>query len=110
MYLGGYVVAEARFHSRPSKRESFGGEGFQLADEFGLTHNPLQVDYREPSILFRDYAMTEARFSILSRTHPESSERLLQQAQEDVIARYRHYRAQADQPFGKKSAQQEPDS
>ncbi len=58
--------------------------------------NPLQLDYREPSIAYRDFAMTEARFSVLSRSHPESSASLLEQAQQDVDARYAKLKQQAD--------------
>lgn len=61
--------------------------------------NPLQLDSQKPSMPFRDYALTEARFSLLSRTHPEESERFLQQSQQDVNARYRHYRELADKAF-----------
>ncbi|MGR9099828.1 MAG: pyruvate:ferredoxin (flavodoxin) oxidoreductase [Gammaproteobacteria bacterium] len=64
--------------------------------------NPLQLDCPEPSIPFRDYAMTEARFSVLSRTHPDRSERFMQEAQKEVRARYRHYREQADKTMGPK--------
>jgi pyruvate-ferredoxin/flavodoxin oxidoreductase len=62
--------------------------------------NPLHLDSAEPSIPYRDYAATETRFSVLSRTHPEAAERLLLEAQADVEARYRHYRALATQPIG----------
>lgn len=64
-------------------------------------HNPLQLDSKKPSIPFRDYAMTEARFSMLGRTHPDESERFLNQSQKDVNARYRHYRELADKVFEK---------
>jgi pyruvate-ferredoxin/flavodoxin oxidoreductase len=64
-------------------------------------NNPLQLDSQKPSMPFRDYALTEARFSLLSRTHPEDSERFLQQSQQDVNARYRHYRELADKAFAK---------
>ncbi len=64
-------------------------------------HNPLQLDSKKPSIPFRDYAMTEARFSMLGRTHPDESERFLNQSQKDVNARYRHYRELADKVFDK---------
>ena len=67
--------------------------------------NPLQVDYKKPSIPFRDYAMTEARFSILSQSHPERSAKFMYQAQQDVDARYQHYRQQADLPVTKQSEQ-----
>jgi pyruvate-ferredoxin/flavodoxin oxidoreductase len=65
--------------------------------------NPLVLDSQKPSIPYRDFAMTEARFSILSRTHAERSEQLLQQAQRDVNDRYRHYRLQAEQPSGRQN-------
>jgi pyruvate-ferredoxin/flavodoxin oxidoreductase len=68
--------------------------------------NPLQMDSQKPSMPFRDYALTEARFSLLSRTHPEDSERFLQQSQRDVNARYRHYRELADKAFAKSEAGQ----
>ncbi|MGJ0485071.1 MAG: pyruvate:ferredoxin (flavodoxin) oxidoreductase [Methylomicrobium sp.] len=63
--------------------------------------NPLQLDSQKPSMPFRDYALTEARFSLLSRTHPDDSERFLQQSQQDLNARYRHYRELADKSFAK---------
>ncbi|WP_031429818.1 pyruvate:ferredoxin (flavodoxin) oxidoreductase [Methylomicrobium agile] len=66
--------------------------------------NPLQLDSQKPSMAFRDYALTEARFSLLSRTHPDASERFLQQSQQDVNARYRHYRELADRVFAKSEA------
>lgn len=64
-------------------------------------NNPLQLDSQKPSMPFRDYAMTEARFSMLSRMHPEESERLMGLSQQDVNARYRHYRELADKVFAK---------
>ena len=69
--------------------------------------NPLSLDSQKPSISFRDFAMTEARFSILSQTHPEISEKFMQQSQRDVTERYLHYRQQADLPFGEKPEHKE---
>lgn len=72
--------------------------------------NPLLLDSQKPSIPYRDFAMTEARFSVLGRTHAEHSERLMQQSQRDVNNRYRHYRLQAEQSFAKPAnTQQESD-
>ncbi|MGZ8189041.1 MAG: hypothetical protein ACXWTN_09805, partial [Methylosarcina sp.] len=51
------------------------------------------------SMPYRDFAMTEARFSLLSRTHPEASERFMRLSQQDVTERYRHYRELADKAF-----------
>jgi pyruvate-ferredoxin/flavodoxin oxidoreductase len=39
----------------------------------------------------REFAASEARFAILSRTHPERSERLLELMQNDVDERWRYY-------------------
>ncbi|MGJ0490551.1 pyruvate:ferredoxin (flavodoxin) oxidoreductase [Methylobacter sp.] len=71
--------------------------------------NPLTLDSQKPSIPYRDFAMTEARFSILSRTHAEQSERLMHQAQRDVNGRYRHYRLQAEQPSGMQNKNEQGD-
>jgi pyruvate-ferredoxin/flavodoxin oxidoreductase len=59
---------------------------------------PLRLDSAEPSISYRDYAATEARFSVLWRTHPEAAESLLRKAQADVEARYLFYQAHATKP------------
>ncbi len=60
--------------------------------------NPLHLDCTAPSIPYRDYALTEARFSTLQRTHPEACEQLLHQAQVDVESRYQHYAKLAAMP------------
>jgi pyruvate-ferredoxin/flavodoxin oxidoreductase len=64
-------------------------------------NNPMQLDSPKPSLPYRDFAMSEARFSLLSRTHPEASERFMQQSQQDVAERYRRYRELADKVFDK---------
>jgi pyruvate-ferredoxin/flavodoxin oxidoreductase len=64
-------------------------------------NNPMQLDSQKPSMPYRDFAMTEARFSLLSRTHPEASEHFMRLSQQDVSERYRHYRELADKAFGK---------
>ncbi|NIP73318.1 MAG: pyruvate:ferredoxin (flavodoxin) oxidoreductase [Gammaproteobacteria bacterium] len=53
--------------------------------------NPLRVDSARPSIPYRDYAATEARFNVLTRTHPEEAERFMAEAQHDVLERYHRY-------------------
>jgi len=60
--------------------------------------NPLHLDCTEPSIPYREYAATEARFNVLARTHPQRSERFLDQAQQQVHERYHHYRQLAELP------------
>ncbi|MBA1330092.1 hypothetical protein QQ73_02525, partial [Candidatus Endoriftia persephone str. Guaymas] len=41
-----------------------------------------------PSIPYRDFTATEARFSVLTRTHPEAAERFLRSAQKQVKTRF----------------------
>jgi pyruvate-ferredoxin/flavodoxin oxidoreductase len=53
--------------------------------------NPLHLDSRAPSIPYADFAYTESRFKILTSTHPETAERLLHQAQQEVLERHHHY-------------------
>jgi len=53
--------------------------------------NPLHMDSREPSVPYRDFAATEARFSMLSHTHPDDAERYLHEAQRIISSRYRWY-------------------
>ncbi|OAI15243.1 MULTISPECIES: pyruvate:ferredoxin (flavodoxin) oxidoreductase [Methylomonas] len=53
--------------------------------------NPMHLDSAEPSIPYRDFVMSETRFSMLWQTHPDDAEAFLQQAQQDVKNRYRYY-------------------
>ena len=52
---------------------------------------PFKLDSRKPSIPVRDFVSSEARFAILSRTHPQRSELLLELIQADVDERWRYY-------------------
>lgn len=54
--------------------------------------NPMQLDSPEPSVPYRDFVMSETRFSMLWQSHPESAEAFLKQAQQDVKNRYRYYK------------------
>ena len=53
--------------------------------------NPLQLDSKKPSIPYKQFAQTEARFSMLWRTHPEAAEELMNRAQAGVMERFNHY-------------------
>jgi len=55
--------------------------------------NPLQLDSKEPSIPYIDFASTEMRFSMLQRSHPERSRELFKQAEREAHERYQHYKA-----------------
>jgi len=54
--------------------------------------NPMQLDSAEPSIPYRDFVMTETRFSMLWQSNPEAAEGFLKQAQLDVKNRYHYYK------------------
>ena len=52
---------------------------------------PFALDSRPPSIPFKEFAATEARFSMLTNADPERSEELLKAGQEDIDERRRYY-------------------
>jgi pyruvate-ferredoxin/flavodoxin oxidoreductase len=54
--------------------------------------NPMHLDSAEPSISYREFVMSETRFSMLWQSDPESAESFLQQAQQEVISRYHYYK------------------
>ncbi len=64
-----------------------------VADDDG---HPFRLDSRTPTIPFRDFAMSEARFAMLARANPEQSERLLDLAQADIDERWRLYEQMED--------------
>jgi pyruvate-ferredoxin/flavodoxin oxidoreductase len=53
--------------------------------------NPLTLDSKPPSISLKDYAYSETRYKMLTRSHPEEAKHLLDLAQKDVTSRYRFY-------------------
>ncbi|WP_456404503.1 pyruvate:ferredoxin (flavodoxin) oxidoreductase [Thiolapillus sp.] len=52
--------------------------------------NPLQLDYKKPSVPLKDYYQTEARFAMLWRSHPKEADAFLALQQEAVMERYHH--------------------
>jgi pyruvate-ferredoxin/flavodoxin oxidoreductase len=60
--------------------------------------NPLHLDSKAPSIPFEEFAYEESRFKILTSTHPESAEKLLEEAQQEVLNRHQHYEQLATLP------------
>ena len=57
--------------------------------------NPLQLDSKEPSISFEEYAYNETRFKMLTKTHPERAKFLLDSAQKGVTSRWNLYKQMA---------------
>ena len=57
--------------------------------------NPLQIDSREPTVPFEEYAYAENRYRSLKLTNPEAAERLMKLAEEDVAYRWHLYQRMA---------------
>ena len=51
--------------------------------------NPLKLDSKAPKIKFEEYAYTEARYKMLTKSNPEEAKRLMALAEEDARRRYR---------------------
>jgi pyruvate-ferredoxin/flavodoxin oxidoreductase len=52
---------------------------------------PFQLDSAAPTIPLREFALKEARYSMLARSDPERSAMLLSLAQEEIDERWRYY-------------------
>jgi pyruvate-ferredoxin/flavodoxin oxidoreductase len=57
--------------------------------------NPFQLDSRAPSISLKDYSYNEARYTMLTRSHPDVAAKLLEEAQNDVEREWRVYSERA---------------
>jgi len=53
--------------------------------------NPMQLDSKAPSVPLKDYIYNETRYSMLRQSHPEEAKKLLEEAREDVAARWKMY-------------------
>ncbi|VAW80349.1 Pyruvate-flavodoxin oxidoreductase, partial [hydrothermal vent metagenome] len=58
---------------------------------------PFVLDSPRPHISLRDYAYNEGRYKVLTRSHPEEAEHLMQVAQELVDLRWQTYEYMAGQ-------------
>jgi pyruvate-ferredoxin/flavodoxin oxidoreductase len=56
----------------------------------------MHLDSAAPSIPYKDFIRTEARFDMLWQTHPDNAEKFLAQAQRDVNHRYHYYQQLAE--------------
>jgi pyruvate-ferredoxin/flavodoxin oxidoreductase len=57
--------------------------------------NPLRLDSKAPKIKFADYAYTEARYKMLTKSNPAEAKRLMALAEEDARRRYRIFEEMA---------------
>ena len=53
--------------------------------------HPFILDSKRKTKQFKDFAMSEARYAMLHRSHPERFEQLVEAAQSDIDERWRHY-------------------
>ena len=58
----------------------------RLADQ---GRNPLQLDSKAPTIPFKEYAYTETRFKMLTKSDPEAAQLLAAEAQKDADAKWK---------------------
>jgi pyruvate-ferredoxin/flavodoxin oxidoreductase len=58
--------------------------------------NPMQIDSADPSISFKEYAMSENRYRSLAKTNPDEVEQLMESAQADVLKRWETYQRLAN--------------
>jgi len=59
--------------------------------------NPLKLDSKAPKIRFEDYAYTEARYKMLTKSNPEEAKRLMALAEEDARKRWKTYEEMAQE-------------
>ena len=60
--------------------------------------NPLQLDSKPPTLSLKQYAYNETRYTMLAQANASEAARLLAEAQEDVLARWRWYEWEATGP------------
>jgi pyruvate-ferredoxin/flavodoxin oxidoreductase len=58
--------------------------------------NPLQLDSKEPTISFEEYAYGENRYRVLKKLQPEMADKLMQSANVETARRFDLYRKLAD--------------
>ena len=71
--------------------------------------NPLHLDSKEPSMPYREFAMSETRFAVLQRTHPEASNRFIDTAQRHIKSRFHLYEQLAKLAVGEKTTEEDPE-
>jgi len=65
----------------------------RLADQ---GKNPLQLDSKEPTISFEEYAYGENRYRVLKKANPEVAAKLMAEASKNVASRYDLYKKLAE--------------
>jgi len=63
--------------------------------------NPMQLDSKEPSISYQDYAYTENRFRTLKSKDPERAKKLIELGQQDSDRRWNFYKQLSEMDYSK---------
>jgi pyruvate-ferredoxin/flavodoxin oxidoreductase len=58
--------------------------------------NPLQMDSKDPSISFAEYASHQNRFRVLKKANPEQADALMAASSKDVATRFDLYKKLAE--------------
>ncbi len=66
--------------------------------------NPLKLDSKKPKISMEDFAYSETRFKMLTKSQPEDAARFLAEAQQEADARWRRYSQLAALSYGDATA------
>jgi len=61
--------------------------------------NPLQLDSKDPTIPFTEFAYKETRFKMLTQADPEGAKALAVQAQEDINSRWKMFKHLAEMDY-----------
>ncbi|MCW8859342.1 MAG: thiamine pyrophosphate-dependent enzyme, partial [Deltaproteobacteria bacterium] len=62
--------------------------------------NPLQLDSKDPSISFEDYALKQNRYRVLKKINPEAAETLMVQANKETTDRFDMYKRLSEMQYG----------
>lgn len=69
-------------------------------DKLKNGENPLTLDSKPPKIPVIEYLNSETRFRMLTKINPEAAKQYFEEAQKDVIERYKFYEYLAARKFG----------
>jgi pyruvate-ferredoxin/flavodoxin oxidoreductase len=69
-------------------------------DNIKAGKNPLQLDSKEPSVAFQDYAYNETRYKMLTKIAPEKAKELMHLATADAQSRWQLYKQMAEIQYG----------
>jgi pyruvate-ferredoxin/flavodoxin oxidoreductase len=66
--------------------------------------NPFQLDSKPPKIKFEEFAYNEIRYKMLTKMAPEKAKKLLREAQDDIMKKWKFYEQLAAMNYGSGAA------